>query len=52
MVTFLGPTIFEGAKQGIHIYDDEIFGPVVCLRKAESLGEVIKWIMIVHSETR
>jgi len=38
---FLGPTIFEDAEPGMHIFDEEIFGPVVCLKKAKDLDEAI-----------
>ena len=38
---FLGPTIFEDAELGMHIFDEEIFGPVVCLKKVKNLDEAI-----------
>jgi len=38
---FLGPTIFEDVKPGKHIFDEEIFGPVVCIKRVESLDEAI-----------
>ncbi|MBW2559194.1 MAG: aldehyde dehydrogenase family protein, partial [Deltaproteobacteria bacterium] len=38
---FLGPTIFEKAKPGMTIYDEEAFGPVNCLDRVESLNEAI-----------
>ncbi|MCD6219441.1 CoA-acylating methylmalonate-semialdehyde dehydrogenase [Candidatus Calescamantes bacterium] len=38
---FLGPTIFEGAEPGMHIFDEEIFGPVVCIKRVKSLQEAI-----------
>ena len=28
---FVGPTVFSGVKPGMAIYDQEIFGPVLCL---------------------
>ena len=28
---FVGPTIFSGVKPGMHVYDQEIFGPVLCI---------------------
>jgi len=40
---FLGPTVFE-AEPGMYIFDEEIFGPVVCLKRVESLEEAIKLI--------
>ena len=38
---FVGPTIFGGVKPGMSIYDDEIFGPVLCVMQADSLDEAI-----------
>jgi malonate-semialdehyde dehydrogenase (acetylating)/methylmalonate-semialdehyde dehydrogenase len=38
---FVSPTIFSGVKPGMSIYDQEIFGPVLCLVHAESLDEAI-----------
>jgi len=41
---FLGPCIFENAKPGMNVYDEEIFGPVVCLDRVDTLDEAIKII--------
>ncbi len=41
---FIGPTIFTGVKPGMKIHDTEIFGPVVCLMKANTLEEAIQII--------
>jgi malonate-semialdehyde dehydrogenase (acetylating)/methylmalonate-semialdehyde dehydrogenase len=41
---FVGPTIFSGVKPGMRIYDEEIFGPVLCLTFAETLDEAIEFI--------
>jgi malonate-semialdehyde dehydrogenase (acetylating)/methylmalonate-semialdehyde dehydrogenase len=38
---FVGPTIFSGVKPGMSIYDQEIFGPVLCLAEAATLDEAI-----------
>jgi malonate-semialdehyde dehydrogenase (acetylating) / methylmalonate-semialdehyde dehydrogenase len=38
---FVGPTIFSGVKPGMSIYDQEIFGPVLCVMYADSLEEAI-----------
>jgi len=38
---FVGPTIFSGVKPGMAIYDQEIFGPVLCLMAADNLDEAI-----------
>ncbi|WP_225784887.1 CoA-acylating methylmalonate-semialdehyde dehydrogenase [Xenophilus sp. Marseille-Q4582] len=41
---FVGPTVFSGVKPGMAIYDQEIFGPVLCLAGAETLDEAIDLI--------
>ncbi|MDR1969545.1 MAG: aldehyde dehydrogenase family protein, partial [Burkholderiaceae bacterium] len=41
---FVGPTIFSGVKPGMAIYDQEIFGPVLCLVAAGDLDEAIEFI--------
>ncbi len=41
---FVGPTIFSGVKPGMAIYDQEIFGPVLCLLGADSLDDAIALI--------
>ncbi|VWX62806.1 methylmalonate-semialdehyde dehydrogenase, oxidoreductase protein [Burkholderiales bacterium 8X] len=41
---FVAPTIFSGVKPGMSIYEQEIFGPVLCLAGAESLDEAIEMI--------
>ena len=41
---FVGPTIFSGVKPGMAIYDQEIFGPVLCLMAADTLDEAIALI--------
>lgn len=41
---FIGPTVFTDVKPGMKIHEVEIFGPVVCLMKADSLDEAIKII--------
>ena len=38
---FVGPTIFSGVRPGMAIYDEEIFGPVLCLVAAKDLDEAI-----------
>ncbi len=40
---FLGPTVFE-AEPGMSIFDQEVFGPVRCLKKVESLDDAIRLI--------
>ncbi len=41
---FVGPTIFSGVQPGTSIYDQEIFGPVLCLVPADSIDEAIAFI--------
>jgi malonate-semialdehyde dehydrogenase (acetylating)/methylmalonate-semialdehyde dehydrogenase len=41
---FVGPTVFSGVKPGMDIYEQEIFGPVLCLAEAETLDEAIALI--------
>ena len=41
---FVGPTILSGVKPGMSAYEQEIFGPVLCLVRAESLDEAIGFI--------
>lgn len=41
---FLGPTIFENVRPGMSIFDEEVFGPVMCLYHADDLDEAIDLI--------
>ncbi|MFX1323513.1 MAG: CoA-acylating methylmalonate-semialdehyde dehydrogenase [Promethearchaeota archaeon] len=41
---FLGPCLFENAKPGMKIYDEEVFGPVACLDRIDTLDEAIEII--------
>lgn len=41
---YLGPCVFENTKPGMKIYDDEVFGPVNCLDRVDTLDEAIKII--------
>ncbi|MGE4528214.1 MAG: CoA-acylating methylmalonate-semialdehyde dehydrogenase [Rhodospirillaceae bacterium] len=36
---FVGPTLFDKVKPGMSIYTDEIFGPVLCVVRVETLHE-------------
>jgi malonate-semialdehyde dehydrogenase (acetylating) / methylmalonate-semialdehyde dehydrogenase len=38
---FLGPTLFDHVKPGMSIYQDEIFGPVLVVLRAETFTEAI-----------
>ncbi len=41
---FVAPTIFSNVTPGMKVYDDEIFGPVLCLVNADSLDHAIEII--------
>jgi malonate-semialdehyde dehydrogenase (acetylating)/methylmalonate-semialdehyde dehydrogenase len=41
---FVGPTVFSGVKPGMSIYDQEIFGPVLCIAQAKNFDEAIAMI--------
>jgi len=41
---FVGPTLFSGVKPGMAIYEQEIFGPVLCLVEAADIDEAIELI--------
>jgi malonate-semialdehyde dehydrogenase (acetylating)/methylmalonate-semialdehyde dehydrogenase len=41
---FVGPTVFADVRPGMTIYDQEIFGPVLCLANAANIDEAIELI--------
>lgn len=41
---FVGPTIIDNVKPGMKCYDEEIFGPVMCIVRSNSLQEAIDLI--------
>ena len=41
---FLGASLFDRVKPGMSIYEDEIFGPALCVVRVESLQEGMKLI--------
>ena len=41
---FVGPTIFSGVTSDMSIYQQEIFGPVLCVMQAASLDEAIAMV--------
>jgi len=41
---FVGPTLFDNVKRGMRIYEEEIFGPVLCIVRAESYTEAVQMI--------
>lgn len=38
---FVGPTVFTGVKPGMRVYEEEIFGPVLCIMQADTLADAI-----------
>ncbi|MFW9822398.1 MAG: CoA-acylating methylmalonate-semialdehyde dehydrogenase [Candidatus Thorarchaeota archaeon] len=46
---FLGPCLLENAKPGMRIYDEEVFGPVACLDRVDSIDEAIE---IINENTK
>lgn len=38
---FVGPTVFTDVRPGMEIHRTEIFGPVVCMMRADSLNDAI-----------
>jgi malonate-semialdehyde dehydrogenase (acetylating)/methylmalonate-semialdehyde dehydrogenase len=41
---WVGPTLFDNVTTDMSIYTNEIFGPVLCLMRADSLEDAIKMI--------
>ena len=41
---WVGPTVIDNVKPGMRCYDEEIFGPVMIIVRADSLNEAIKLI--------
>merc|ERR1712187_341769 len=41
---FVGPTVFSNVKRGMRIYDEEIFGPVICCVEMDTYDEAIKFV--------
>ena len=41
---FVGPTIFSGVDTSMRIYQEEIFGPVLCVMQADTLEQAIELI--------
>ena len=39
---FVGPTIFDNVTADMHVYQQEIFGPVLCIMRAADLDEAIE----------
>ncbi len=41
---FVGPTVFSDVAPGMDIYDQEVFGPVLCVLGVDTLDEAIAFI--------
>ncbi|WP_087718352.1 CoA-acylating methylmalonate-semialdehyde dehydrogenase [Salinicola salarius] len=41
---FIGGTLFDHVKPGMRIYDEEIFGPVLVIARAESFDAAVKMV--------
>lgn len=41
---FVGPTLFDNVKPGMRIYNEEIFGPVLCVVRVDSYEEALALI--------
>jgi malonate-semialdehyde dehydrogenase (acetylating)/methylmalonate-semialdehyde dehydrogenase len=41
---FVGPTVFDGVREGMSIYDDEIFGPVLGIVRTETYDEALELV--------
>ena len=41
---FVGPTLFDKARPGMSIYDEEIFGPVLVMLRAETYAEALELV--------
>ncbi len=40
---FIGPTLFDHVTPDMSIYTDEIFGPVLCIVRAENYEEALRF---------
>lgn len=41
---WLGPTLFDGVHEGMSIYRDEIFAPVLCVLRVQSYTEALRLV--------
>jgi malonate-semialdehyde dehydrogenase (acetylating)/methylmalonate-semialdehyde dehydrogenase len=41
---FIGPSVFDNVKPGMRIYDEEIFGPVLVVVRADSYPEAVELV--------
>src|SRR5210317_1056578 len=41
---FVGPTLFDNVKPGMRVYEEEIFGPVLCVVRVDSYDEALKLV--------
>lgn len=41
---FIGASIIDNVKPGMKVYDEEIFGPVMCISRVDTFDDAIKLI--------
>ncbi|MDO8209615.1 CoA-acylating methylmalonate-semialdehyde dehydrogenase [Conexibacter sp. CPCC 206217] len=41
---FVGPTVLDGVEPGMDVYDDEVFGPLLGITRAETLDDALALI--------
>ena len=41
---FLGPTLFDDVRPGNRVYDEEVFGPVLCVVRAADYAEALELV--------
>lgn len=41
---WIGASVIDGCEQGMACYDEEIFGPVMCIHRAANLEDAIKFV--------
>lgn len=41
---WVGASIIDGCDKGMACYDEEIFGPVMCIKRADTLDEAIQFV--------
>ena len=41
---FVGPTLFDNVKPGMRVYEEEIFGPVLCVVRVDNYDEALKLV--------
>jgi malonate-semialdehyde dehydrogenase (acetylating) / methylmalonate-semialdehyde dehydrogenase len=41
---FVGPTIFDGVRPGMNVYDEEVFGPLLGIARVETLDDALELV--------